>query len=250
MKYKIWLWLHRCSWIGLCHCIYSTRNGLAQKQLLTSFFVTKVRVKSLYSMLIWKGFSMNCCYSQRRWGPWWNRKLFCQRQYNFTLIRNAMQQSFLERLCLPSVSPALTCLRRSQAQKTGLRQQRAVTEALVRHSGEACLEITRRQAGCTVMPLTTQSGFWAPPRSAQTCPAQCQGAGIHHISPRAVSGQPSPHAHSRLVTCPPYYFCFLTWLWEEHPPLRCRQCNDKPSLLRLVYSIYFLAGFPQDFYFS
>lgn len=97
-----------------------------------------------------------------------------------------------------------------------------------------------RQAGCTVMPLTPWCGFWAPPRSAQTSPVQCQGAGTLQSAPAAC--QPPPHAHSCLVTCPRYYFCFLMWQREQHPPLSCRRRSDKPPHLLSVIcfnSIYF-----------
>lgn len=82
------------------------------------------------------------------------------------------------------------------------------------------------------MLLTIRHGFWAPPRSTQTCSTQCQGAAMPHISSHAASGQPS--LHSCLVTCLCHYFRFLMLLQEKTPPLRCRQHDDRLSHLLSV----------------
>lgn len=244
------------NWTVLLYQLYQKQSQL---EIITHLlFLWKKWVKGLYTMLILTGFSMNCCWVILRdeVPDRTTNQPFCQWQYSFSFTRNLMKHSFLESLsyCL-SALPWLVWKGNSEPSMKKQPLPAVCSDRdtcnMLRWMIKACLEIMARQAGCTVIPLTPWCGFCAPPRSTQTSPVQCQGAGTLQSAPAAC--QPPPHAHSCLAMCPRYYFCFLIWQQEQHPPLSCRQRSDKPSHLLSVIcfnSIYFqLLASPPDFCF-
>lgn len=70
-------------------------------------------------------------------------------------------------------SPALTCLRRSQAQKSSLRQQCAVTEALVRHSGDWWSLPRNHKKACRLHRYAINKTVWFLSSSSQHSNLSC-----------------------------------------------------------------------------